>query len=170
MNKTIGIVIGAVLIAGAAFAGGYFLSGTLGGNAAGPGARGGAFAQLSEDERAQMQNMTDEERQAFFEEKGIDMPAGGPGGQGAGAGAGGAGGPGGAGGTKLLEGVVASADAEKISVTLTAGGSANAYLDDSTVVASVSGGAASIEKGANVTVVTQTEAAGVDAAKVVVLK
>lgn len=169
MNKTIGIVIGAVLIAGAAFAGGYFLSGTLGGNAAGPGARGGAFAQLTEDERAQMQNMTDEERQAFFEEKGIDMPTGGPG-QGAGAGAGGAGGPGGAGGTKLLEGVVASADTEKITVTLSAGGSANAYLDDSTVIASVSAGAASIEKGANVTVVTQSEAAGVDAARVVVLK
>lgn len=166
MNKTIGLVIGAVLIAGAAFAGGYFLSGTLGGGAGAPGGRGGgAFAQLSEDERAQMQNMTDEERQAFFEEKGIEMPSGGPG-------QGGQGGPAGdtSGGTKLLEGVIASADAEKLTVTLAAGGSGSAYIDETTVIASVGGASATVEKGANVMVVTVPEAAGVDAAKAVILK
>lgn len=172
MNKTIGLVVGAVLVAGAAFAGGYYLSGFLGGGAAAaPGARGGAFAQLTEAERTQMQNMTDEERQAFFKEKGIDMPSGGPQGQNGmlgGDDAAAGGGPGGR--TSLLEGVVASIDGEKVALTLTAGGSANAYVDDATVLAATEGKTATLEKGAAVLVYAEPEAAGVSAAKVIVIK
>jgi hypothetical protein len=174
MNKTIGLVIGAVLIAGAAFAGGWFLS-PNGSAPGGPGGPGG-FAQLSEAERAQLQGMSDTERQAFFDEKGIEMPAGGPGGPGGPGGQAGQGAPGEApsgrpnGGPTLLEGVVASTTDDKITVTLTAGGSANAFVDDSTVVASVDGKTAVIEQGAAVLVFTEPEAAGVNAAKAVVIK
>jgi hypothetical protein len=134
------------------------------------GARG-AFAQLSEAERQQLGTMSESEREAFFEEKGIDMPAGGPGGV-AGGPSGAAGGPSGGrgGGPSLLDGTVASATSDKITVTLAAGGSANAFLDDSTVVAAADGKAAVIEEGAGVLVFTEPEAAGVSAAKAVVIK
>lgn len=163
MNRTIGLVIGAVLIAGAAFAGGWFLSAN-GSAPSGPGGRGG-FAQLSETERAQLQSMSETERQAFFEEKGIEMPAGGPGGQ---DGQAPTGGP--RGGSSLLEGTVSAISDDKITLTLTAGGSANAYLDAATVVASVDGKSATLEEGAAVLIFTEPEAAGVNAAKAVVIK
>jgi len=163
MSKTIGLVIGAVLIAGAAFAGGWFLSA----NSSGPSSPGGpgGFAQLSETERAQLQSMSEAERQAFFEEKGIEMPTGGPGGQPGQA-------PGGPprGGSSLLEGTVSGISDDKITVTLTAGGSANVYVDASTVVASVDGKSATLEEGATVLIFTEPEAAGVNAAKAVVIK
>jgi len=167
MNKTLGLVLGAVLIAGAAFAGGYFFSASSPGAGARIVGRGGGFAQLSDAERQQLSTMSDSERQAFFKEKGIDMPAGGPGGQADGAGAR-VGGPGG--GASLLEGVVAGVTDGKVTVTLSAGGSANAYVDESTVIASVSGTSATLEAGADVMVFAVPEAPGVNAAKAVVVK
>lgn len=176
MNKTIGLVIGAVLIAGAAFGGGYFAAGKLGSTPGQPGDRGAAFAQLTEAEREQLQNMSDTERQEFFKEKGIEMPSGGPGGQGGqgapsgqpGGGAPSGGGPGG--GTTVLEGTIASVSDDKITVTLSGSGSANAYVDDSTVVAAVAGKDATLAEGATVLVYTEPEAAGVSAAKAIVIK
>ncbi len=168
MNKTIGLVIGAALIASAAFAGGWFLSG--GGSArSGQGGPGG-FTQLSVAERAQLQNMSEPERKAFFEEKGIDMPTGGPRDQA---------GPTGPGvapsarpgrGSSLLEGTVSGLSEDKITVTLAAGGSANAYLDEATVVASVDGESATLEEGAAVLIFAEPEAPGVNAAKAVIIK
>jgi len=170
MNKqTIGIIVGAVLIAGAAFAGGFVVSQSRA-DATSPGGRGGVggFAQLSETERQELQSMTEEERQAFFEEKGIDMPAGGPmGGGAAPVGAGGA--PGGRGGG-VLEGTVASVDAEKVTVKLASGGSAIAYLDTDTVIAAPAGGTPTLAEGASVLVFSQPEADGVNAATAIVVK
>jgi len=171
MNKTIGIVIGGVLIAGAAFAGGYLLAAnkTASTGPAGP----AAFARLTDAERQQLSSMSEEERQAFFKEKGIEMPAGGPMGQGGTPGQDGMpGAPNGrrGPGATLLEGTVSDMTADKITIALTAGGSASAYYDDKTVVASVEGKSPTLEKGATVIVFTEPEAAGVNAAQAIVVK
>jgi hypothetical protein len=171
MNRTVGLVIGAVLIAGAAFAGGYFLA-TSKTASTGPGGRA-AFARLTDAERQQLASMSDEERQAVLEEKGIDMPAGGPMGQGgipgqegASGAQGGQRGP----GNSLLDGTVSSMTTNKLTVALNAGGSAATYYDDKTVVASVEGKDPKLEKGAAVIVFTEPEAAGVNAAKAIIVK
>lgn len=168
MNRktVIAMAVVAVVFAAAGFAGGYFLSR----DAAAPDGARGAFAQLSQTERDQLATMSDEERQAFFEEKGIDMPAGGPMG-GAGGGRGGAGMAGdGRGGAQVLEGTVAAIEGDKVSLTLTGGGTANVYVDDSTVLASTEGKAPELSAGANVVVISTPEAAGVNAASTVVVK
>ena len=133
--------------------------------AAGP---GGAFAQLTEEERQQLQTMTEEERQAFFKEKGIELPAGMPSGGPNGTAAGSM--RGGPGGTQLLEGTVSAIDSEKVTLTLASGGSAAVYVDESTVRAAVSGANPDVAKGARVYVLAQQEAEGVNAAKVVVVR
>lgn len=176
MNRNIGIGIGVVLVAGAAFAGGYYLPSLTGADTrAGANGPGGAFAQLTDAERQQLQGMTDEQRQAFFEEKGIDMPAGGPGGATAGAASGTAtgaqGGQGGPdGGTQFVEGTVASYSDGKMNVTIASGGSSNVYVDDSTIVASVDGKSTTITTGSKVAVTSRQEAAGVSAALSVVIE
>lgn len=168
MNRKIILAVVAVVLVAAAFGAGYLVATKVGGssssNAQGRFQNGGPFAQLTDAERQELQNMTDAERQAFFKEKGIDVPQGMP-----------AGGPdaatGGArGGTRLLEGKVAAVDSDKVTLTLTGGGSATVYLDQSTVKAAVSGASPVIAKDANVYVVAQQEAQGVTAAKVVVVR
>ncbi len=175
MNKTIVIVIAAVVLAAVMFGGGFLAAGQLGGssdsNAVGmQGGPGGGFAQLSEAERQQLQNMSAEERQQFFKDKGIEMPQGfdpanGPGGAGAN------GAPGGMrGGTQLVEGTVDTVAPDKISVALPSGGSATFYVDDKTVKAAVSGAKPDVVQGAKVYVYAEPEAEGVTAARAIIVK
>lgn len=166
MNKAVTMAVGGVLIAAAAFGGGYFLS--RGAAPAGAPDRG-AFAQLTEDERAKLQTMSADEREAFFEEKGIDMPAGAPMG---GPGAGGAGGGmmGGRGGQQVLEGTVEDYSDGKITLTLAEGGSAKVYVDTDTVLAAVQGKQPKVATGATLMVVATPEADGVTAASAIVVK
>lgn len=168
MSKTAGLVIAAVLLAGAAFAGGYFLATNTAATARRAGGPPAAFAQLSESERQALQSMSAEERQAFFREKGIDMPEGAPQGGPTGDAAGGLGGPGGR--TRVLEGTISAYDADKITVTLTAGGSATAYVDADTVLAATKDAVPELKEGAAVVVISQPEADGVDAASAVIVK
>lgn len=166
-KKTIAMIVTGALIAVAAFAGGYVVSS----NRATTKDPRAAFAKLSEADRASMANMTAEQRQAFLKEKGIDMPAGGPGGTADGTANGAIGmgrGPGG--GNQVLEGTVASIDGEKVSLTLSAGGSAKVYVDGTTVVAATTGKTAEVTKGATVIVIAKPEATGVDVASTVVVK
>jgi len=172
--KTWMIVVGAVVIAALMFGAGYLVATKVGGSsssdtAAARGGPGGAFAQLTDEERQQLQTMTEEERQAFFKEKGIDVPANMP--TGAPGAAGGTATTGGRpGGAQLLEGKVTAVDSEKITLSLTSGGSAVVYVDNNTVKAAASGASPDVAEGANVYVFAQTEAEGVTAAKVIVVK
>ena len=171
MNRKIIIAIAAVVLVAVAFGGGYLVATEVGGSsnsttAAARGGQGGPFAQLTEEERQQLQSMTEEERQAFLKEKGIAVPQGMPTGADGTAGAMG----GRPGGTQLLEGKVTAVDPERITLALANGGSATVYVDDATVKAAVSGASAEVAKDANVYAVVQQEAQGVTAAKVVVVK
>jgi hypothetical protein len=118
--------------------------------------------------------MSDSERQAFFKEKGINMPAGGPGGGFGGNGAPGSGngsvGGGMMRGGGLLEGKVTSVDAEKVKLTLASGGSATVYTDASTVIAAEQGASPTVAVGTSVMVSAQPEANGVTAAKLIVVR
>lgn len=175
MSARIRIVaaIAAVAIAAAAFAGGWFASTALT-SATDPRA---AFARLSEADRQQMQGMSAEERQAFLKEKGIDIPSGGAGGPGGPAGMMGSAagtddsGRGfGRGGSRMLEGSVTGLSKDSITVALTGGGSVKALVDSSTVIATAEGSAAKLATGAKVIVVLVPEAAGVNAAKAIVVR
>lgn len=168
-KKALGVIAAGIAVAGVAFAGGYFLSSR---STASDDPRA-AFAQLSQADREAMATMTDEERQAFFKEKGIEMPTGGamgaPGDPGSGqAGRGAMGG--GPGGNQVLDGTIASIAGDKISLTLAGGGSAKVYVDDTTVVAAVDGKEPVLAKGATVIVIAKSEATGVSAASTVVVK
>ena len=172
MNNKIVLAIAAVVIAEVAFGGGYLVATKVGdsssSNAAGRTGPGGAFAQLTEAEREQLQTMTAEERTQFFRDKGIELPQGF---DGANAPGGATGAPGGIrGGTRLLEGTVNSVAADKITLTLASGGSATVYVDADTVKAAVSGANPEIVKDAKVYVLAETEAEGVTAARIVVVK
>ena len=112
--------------------------------------------------------MTDEERTAFFKEKGIDMPTGGPGGPMV-AGQNGAA-PGGGRGTQLLDGEVLSVDADSMTVKLAGGGSTKVYLSTDTVEAAAEGTAYKLEAGAEVLVFAEPEADGITAARAVIVK
>lgn len=171
MNKTLVFVIVAVLAVAIGFGGGYLVatrvadSGTASATGMPTDGRqsGGPFAQLTEEERQKLQTMTDEERQQFFEDKGIELPQG----------ATPVGGPDGAGRmqrTTTIEGTVASASGEKLTIELADGGSATVYVDDDTLFAAASGKTADAAPGASVLVYAEPEAEGVIAAKTIVVK
>jgi hypothetical protein len=163
MNKKalIGIIVGGVLLAGACFAGGYLLRE----RSAGGGSRG-ALAELSRAERAQLREMSSEERQAFLEQRGI-TPANGAGGPGGGQ----ANNRGAAGRREqVLEGTVASVDSEELSLTLSTGGSAKVYLDDATIVATAAGANGKLAEGSEVLIVASQAAEGVTDARAVIVK
>ncbi|MFA5845170.1 MAG: hypothetical protein WC971_10125 [Coriobacteriia bacterium] len=163
MNKTIAIVVADVLLAAAALGGGFFLG--RGTAAAGANGGRGAFAQLSAADRQRMTTMSDAERQAFFKERGIDMPANGgfPGG-----GAGGAGTMGRRGGG-AIEGTVISLADDSITVKLAAGGSQKLVIDDKTVRATADGVTTKLAEGASVLVVSVPEADGVAGARAIIV-
>lgn len=170
-KKVLVLAIAAVLVVAASVGGGYLLatkfapsSSTQGAIAAngtgGAPQNGGPFADMTDAERTAFEAMTDEEKQAYMEEKGISAPTGD-----AAQGGRGAGGPGGA-----IEGTVASVDGEKFTVTITSGGSSTIYLSSDTVVAAVSGKSATVSEGATVMVYTTPEADGVTSATTVIIK
>ena len=171
MNKGV-IVGGAVVLVVVAFIAGAFLgpkipfvadlTGTSTAQADGPGGMsGGPMAQLTEAERAQIQNMTEEERRQFFQEKMGDNAPGGA------AGVGRAGGPGGL----TVEGEVLEVSDESITVKTTNGGSQSIYLNDSTVIAYAEGAeAGALEKGDDIVVTAQPEADNVMTATTVIVK
>ena len=172
MNKG-AIVWGAVVLVVVAFIAGAFLgpkisfvasmTGTSASQLpAGPGgAAGGPMAQLTDEERAQIQNMTEDERQQFFQEKMGDNAPGGA------AGAGRAGGPGGL----TVEGQILEVSDDSITVQTANGGSQTIYINDSTVVAYAEGTeAGALEKGDDLIVIAQPEADNVVTATTVIVK
>lgn len=166
MEKRIPIIIaGAIAVAIAAAAGGFFLGRSGDATSGTSGVRngpGGAFAQLTEAERTSLQSMTAEERQAFFEEKG--MPAGGPGGT-APDGSSGRGTRGGG----LIQGKVAALSDDSLTIELDGGGSSKIDLTADTVKASVEG-AGTLAVGSSVMVSAIPEAEGVMTAQLVVVR
>src|SRR5574340_756804 len=149
-----------VVLVGAAFGGGTAYeaarsSGSAGAFAAVDGRGfpgGGPMSGLTEEEQAELQNMTAEERQQWFQDNGGDRAAG-------------MGGPlrGG-----NLEGEVIEVADDTITVSLESG-SQTFYLDDDTVVAYVEG-AGALSAGSTVMVMAAPAADGVTTASLVVVK
>lgn len=162
MVKKVVLIAVAVLLVGAAFFCGTWWANRSGSPtnnrgafAGGPGGNGGPMANLSAEEQAKVQNMTEAERQQFFQEKmGSSAPdgaAGGPrrGGQ--------------------LEGQVIEVSGDTITLKLSSGSSQTVYTDTSTVTAYVEG-AAKLASGSNVIVYSQQTAENVNTASVIVVK
>jgi len=133
MNKGT-IIGGAIAIAVVALVAGAFLgpripfvaSLTGGGTQqlAGPRGAGGPMAQLTEQERQQLQNMSESERQAFFQEKmGGSAPTdasgmpGGPGGR-----------------TMSVDGEITEVATDSVIIKTTDGGSRTVYTDGETTI------------------------------------
>ncbi len=173
MNKKVVIGIAAVVLVVAAFvAGGYvgpkFLPGASSSRSGfGPGGQGGPMANLSAEEQAKVQNMSDEERREYFQEQMGSQ--GGPSGAGQGAAGGQQGGPGARGGA--VEGEIISVATDQITIQPTTGGSQNVYVDANTVMAFAKGVAEKdLAKGDKVVVIAQPEADGVMTATTIVVK
>ena len=152
-----------VLVGGAFWAGTAFQSAEAGSVTAGPGrgqmlaadgtaVPGGPMADLSEEELAELQAMTDEERQAWMEENVGDMPAGGMGGPVRGG---------------TLEGEVIEVADDTLTISLESG-SQTVYVDDETVYAYVEG-AGELAVGSQVMVIAEPSADGVTNATLVVV-
>lgn len=171
-SKTIVVVVAALILGAALFGGGYLVATKVAGsNSSNRTPRFGAndaFAQLTDTERQQLQNMTAEERQQFLQQKGITLPQGADGSNFASGTPGARGGIGR--GATLMEGTVASVASDTITVALTAGGSVTVYVDGNTVKAAVSGAKPDIVQGAKVLVYAEPEAAGVTAAKAIIVR
>lgn len=115
-------------------------------------AMGGPMGQMSEEERAELESMSDEERQAFLQERmGGEAPGGGPA----------------RGGT--LEGAVVDQTADTITIELVSGGSQTVYLDDETILAFAED-AGGLAVGADVLLLAEPVADGVTTARVVVVR
>ena len=127
----------------------------------GPGGANGPMAQLTEEERAQLQGMSDEERQAFFREKMGDQAPG----------AGASGRPGGGRGAILVEGEVMSVAADSVTLKTSDGGSQTIYLDDTTAIGYAKGAEQSdLAEGDDVILMASPEADNVITATAVVVK
>jgi len=164
--KTVLIIVGAIALLGASFYGGIAYQGAKGasrsdalaaGRPAGAGV-GGPMANLTEEEQAALGGMTDEERQAFMQEKfGDQMPGGAP--------AGGARGMGGG----LMDGEVIEIADDTVTLKLASGSSQTVYTDDDTLIAKADG-AADLAVGSSVLVAATPEADGVTTATLIVVK
>ncbi|PKQ19386.1 MAG: hypothetical protein CVT66_10375 [Actinobacteria bacterium HGW-Actinobacteria-6] len=121
MKRLLMVVIGIVLVGAAFFGGTLYAKSTA--SAAGPavdGRAGGPMANLSTEDRAAFQNMSDEERQAFMEKQGMTVPTDGAiGARGARGG--------------LIEGEVIDVASDSLVIKLTSGGSQTVYIDADTV-------------------------------------
>ena len=164
--RTVLIVAGAVVLLSAAFYGGIAfqgakgepVTGALAANGAGRG-MGGPMANLTEEEQAELEGMTDEERQAFLQEKfGDQMPSGtAPNAAGRGMGGG------------LTEGEVIEVADGTITLKLASGSSQTVYTDSDTIIARADG-ASDLGVGSSVLVAATPEADGVTTASVIVVK
>lgn len=155
--KAIVLIVAVLVIAGGAFFGGVAYQNAKGPAAFGAGdgqgmRTGGPMANLTEEQQAEIENMTAEERQQWFQE---NMPAGGQG----------QGGPM-RGGT--LDGTVLEIADDTITVKLESG-SQTFYTDDDTVTAYVKD-AAELAVGSEVTVISQPATDGVTTALLIVVK
>ncbi len=156
-KKTIVLVtVASLLFAATGFAAGYFYQKSqvpgFGGGQAERAIGAGPMAQLTDEERAQLESMSDEERQAFLQERmGGEAPGGGPM----------------RGGT--LEGVVVDQDADAITIELASGGSQTVYLDDETILAFAED-TGDLAVGADVLLLAEPVADGVTTARVVVVR
>ncbi len=150
--KAMSIVIGLALGLAVGLGGGYLLWGANEGSTTTAGPGGGI------SDREAMANMTEEERQAFFAEQGMEPPSGGFGADG------------GMRGGAVVEGTVLAADAQSIMIELAEGGSQTVYLDSDTTYAETSdSGSDLLVEGATVQVSGVSQADGVfTAANVVV--
>lgn len=160
------IAVVAVALIGAAFWGGTLYA-NAGAGAPGPGGfvaadgtlpAGGPMADLTDEERAELESMTAEERQAFFQERMGDAGA-------AGVPGGGMRGPGGG----AIEGTVLELAEDTLTLELANGGSQTVYIDADTIVARADG-AGDLAKGSEVLVIATPEADGVNNATAVVVK
>jgi hypothetical protein len=114
---------------------------------------GGPMANLSDEERAKLENMSEEERLEYLQEN-------------FGSAAGSAGGPM-RGGT--LEGEIIEVAADTITLSLENGGSQTVYTDKDTLIAYTEG-AGALAAGADVVVIAEPTADGVTDASLVVVK
>lgn len=158
--KTIGIVIAVIVLTGAAFwGGGIYANAGAGAAGTGPGVDGqgrgggGPMADLTDDERTQIESMSAEERQAFLAER-FDgqVPTGGPGGM--------------RGGT--IDGEVLEVAQDTVTLKLTSG-SQTVYFDGDTTIA-YEEGAAKLAAGSHILVIAEPAADGVTNASVIVVK
>lgn len=155
-----------LVLVGGAFWGGTVFGGSAsttdfvaGGDA--QGMRGGPFADLTDEESAALESMTDEERQAWMQENMGVRPAGAQGGPARGG---------------TLEGEVIEATDKSLTISLESG-SQTVYLDDATVVAYAEG-AGDLSAGADVLVIAapvgdltgESTASGVVTASIVVVR
>ncbi|HET6351031.1 MAG TPA: hypothetical protein VFG89_02725 [Coriobacteriia bacterium] len=162
-NKVVLIVVAVVLVVAAFVAGGYigpkFLPGASTSARSGfPGGAGGPMGNLTAEEQAKVQNMSDSERRAYFQQR-----------MGASGGTNAQGGPGRMGGG--IEGEVLTVASDQITIKTTAGGSQNIYIDAKTVYAYAKGVAEhDLAKGDKVVVIAQPETDGVMSATTIVIK
>ncbi len=162
------IALGVVVLIAAAFWGGTFYANagandavagefTPGEMPAGGQMPGGPNADLTEEQIAEMEGMTQEERMTYMQEElGVELPAGGA-----------AGAPGGMRGGQL-KGTVIDATGETLTVEIE-NGSQTVYLDEDTVVAYAEG-AAQLSTGSEIIVLAEPAADGVTLASVVVVQ
>jgi hypothetical protein len=159
--KVIVLAVAVLVLVGGAFAGGIVYQNAKtptptagpGGNGIafgdGSGVPGGPMADLSEEEQAELESMTEEERQAWMQEHLGDAPAGGPM----------------RGGT--LEGTVLEVADDTITLQVE-NGSQTIYIDDDTTIAYAEG-AGELATGADVLVIAEPSADGVTNATLVVV-
>lgn len=158
--RAIILVVAVLALAGVAFWGGTAYQSAkapAGFAAAGDaqGLRGGPMAELTEEEQAELESMTDAERQAFIQERFRAAGA-----------AGGMGGPARGGN---LEGEVIEVTDDTITMSVGDSGSQTLYTDDDTVIAYVEG-AADLGAGSRVMVIAQPTTDGVTTASLVVVR
>lgn len=164
MKNVIIAVIAVALVAGAFWGGTVYAN--LGSDSATPamdaagGARGGGpMANLTAEEQAQMESMTDEERQAFFQEKMGDAAPTGAGGAGMGR-------PGG-----IVEGEAIDVAADSVTVKVTDSDSSQTYYINADTVIAAEEGAGTLASGSKIMVSAKPSTDGVtDATVIVVLK
>ena len=165
--KTPAVIAVALVVALAAFGAGWYASGAVG-DSGGPVAAtgepgvggGGGLGRLSEEDRAKVQAMTPEERDAFMQEQfgGAVPPGAEPGAPGRGMRGG------------MVEGEIIEVASDTITVAMTDGGSMTVYTGSDTVVAYAEGvEAAALAEGQNVSISTAPEADGVTSATMVVV-
>ncbi|MDP2181843.1 MAG: hypothetical protein Q8K99_04650 [Actinomycetota bacterium] len=148
-----------VVLVGAAFWGGTVYAdlgsdNTTAGRSGLPGGSDGRMGQMTEQDRAKFQNMTDAERQQFFEEQtGSQAPIGAMGGR--------------RGGT--LEGEVLDIATDSVTIKLANGSSQTVYTTADTLMAYTEG-ASKLEAGASVLVFAEPETDGVTTATTIVVK
>lgn len=159
--KAVVLAAAVVVLVGGAFFGGLAFQKSRT-TAAGPGAQmaadgtmpqGGPMANLTEEEQAELDSMTEEERQQWMQEN-MGSRGGAPDGTGAARGG-------------SLEGEVIEAADDSITVSLDSG-SQTFYLDENTVVA-YEKGAGDLAAGSNVMVIATPAADGVTTASLVVV-